>query len=225
MLKRDIGRCGFSVLALAIPNAGKPVRRKWPSSTGLSDVMMSRASPIVPRYISIILNPIDRVWVPCLGYGVDSIGKRGRVEGINGFWSRHVGETRPRTMATPTVVGTNPREDDLAVLGPDIVIWIWYKAKRPLLNVEGGRFVWRGDDREEEPSLAGSFGSYCTSYCTHSRGSASSELCNHQTTTAESASKQPVCRRPSSVTLQSRNGTSQRRFGFHGASLGLLRLY
>ena len=41
--------------------------------------------------------------MPCLRYGVDSIEQRRRDAGINGFWDRHVGETLPRTIPTPTV--------------------------------------------------------------------------------------------------------------------------
>ena len=70
--------------------------------------------------------------MPRLESGVDLTEKRGRDPGINGFWSRHVGETSPRTIAVGTgphqdelgVLG--PRKDDLASLGPDIVIWIGY---------------------------------------------------------------------------------------------------
>ena len=56
--------------------------------------------------------------MPCFEYGVDSIEKRGRDAGINGFSYCHVGETLPRMIATPTAVGTNPHQDDLAALGP-----------------------------------------------------------------------------------------------------------
>ncbi len=55
--------------------------------------------------------------------------KRGRDAGINGFWSRPVGEALPRTIALPTAVGTGPYKDDLASLGPNIVIWIWYELQ------------------------------------------------------------------------------------------------
>ena len=41
--------------------------------------------------------------------------KRGRDAGINGFWSRPVGEALPRTIALPTAVGTGPYKDDLAL--------------------------------------------------------------------------------------------------------------
>ena len=41
--------------------------------------------------------------MPCRRYAVDSIEKRERDAGINGFWHRHVGETFPRTIATPTL--------------------------------------------------------------------------------------------------------------------------
>ena len=62
--------------------------------------------------------------MPCLGFMVDSI-KKGRDARINGFWYRHVGETLPQTIAIPTAVGTGPpHKDDLASLGPDLVIWI-----------------------------------------------------------------------------------------------------
>ena len=61
-------------------------------------------------------------------YRVDSIEKTGKDAGINGFRYRHVGEASPQTIVTPTAVGTGPRKDDLASLGPDIVIWIWYEG-------------------------------------------------------------------------------------------------
>ncbi len=67
---------------------------------------------------SVILNPNDCVRRPCLESGVDLTEKRGRDPGINGFWSRPVGETSPRTIATPTAVGTGPHQDDLTSLGP-----------------------------------------------------------------------------------------------------------
>ena len=66
----------------------------------------------------------------CLESGVDLTEKRGRDTGINGFWSRHVGETSPRTISAPArmtslpsdckddLASLGPRKDDLASLGP-----------------------------------------------------------------------------------------------------------
>ena len=62
---------------------------------------------------AVILNPSNRVWMPCLGYGVDLIDKGQKDAGINGLRSRHVGATLPRTTATRQRSGQAPCNLDL----------------------------------------------------------------------------------------------------------------
>ena len=76
--------------------------------------------------------------MPYLGWGFDLIEKRERHAGINGSWYRRVGETLPQTIATPTAVWTGPHQDDLASLGPDVVVWIWPEK---MSAAKSGRFT------------------------------------------------------------------------------------
>ncbi len=92
----------------------------WPC--GVAPLSWTGGEPaqlVAPPSNRLILNPNDRVWMPCLESRVDLTEKRGRGTGINGFWSRHVGKTSPRTIATPARMTSLPS-------APDIVIWIWY---------------------------------------------------------------------------------------------------
>jgi len=65
-----------------------------------------------------MLNPNDRVWMPCLESGVDLTEKREKHRN-----QRFLVPSRRRNISTND---RDPRKDDLAALGPDIVIWMWY---------------------------------------------------------------------------------------------------